>query len=92
MILNKRIGLDKMDSMLTVFLDVPLTDEAIKAEARITIRGADIARAVGMDCLNGTCQELHIDEAGGDTVLKEIRVRDYPLFIKLSKSNKDSFI
>ncbi len=41
-----------------------------------------------MDIFNGTTQELNLARQGNDTVLKEMLVKDYPVFIKLELKGK----
>jgi hypothetical protein len=53
-----------------------------------TLRFSDLSAQYveGIDVLNGYVQELTTEVEGGDLVINDLIVRDYPIFIRFSES------
>ena len=75
---------DKTRLMVAVFLSVPLSDTVTEEKTNLTVCGANIKSASVFDVFNGTEQKLNIKSSGGVTIIEDIFIKDYPLFIMLN--------
>ena len=75
---------DKGKCMVAVFLDVPLSDSVTEKKTSLTVYVANIKSASVFDVFNGTEQKLNIKSSGGVTIIENIFIKDYPLFIILN--------
>jgi hypothetical protein len=72
---------DRKKLMVAVFLAVPVADAVTEYKTTLTVFGENTKSASVTDVFNGTKQELNIKTGGGKTVIEDILVKDYPLFI-----------
>jgi len=42
--------------------------------------------AVGIDVLNGTEQQLRISSEGGETIIRGVLIKDYPVIVRLREA------
>ena len=75
---------DKKRLMVAVFLAVPVADAATEYKTSLTV-GENMSYAEVIDVFNGTAQALDIKSGGGSTVIENIFLKDYPLFIIFDK-------
>ena len=76
---------DKTRLMINTFLEESWSDAPISKTTDIVCKGIRSSAAWGIDSFNGTEQELDISVANGDTIIKGVILKDYPIFIKLQK-------
>jgi hypothetical protein len=57
----------------------------VESSTDITFSGIKASKALAFDTMNGTEQELNITRVGQDTMLKEILLKDYPIFITVRR-------
>jgi hypothetical protein len=66
-----------------------MNDEAVEddpgIDSTITIQGSSSRRAVGIDVLHGFEQELISSNDGENLVISDFLLKDYPIFIRLSR-------
>jgi hypothetical protein len=55
----------------------------VEARTDVVLPGAGARRGWIVDILNGTEQELDVTRVGDDTVLRALRIKDYPTLIRL---------
>ncbi len=70
------------DRLLALWTDGTAVDHDAGVVATLTFRGS-ANRVVGMDALIGFQQELITDQAGGSLVVRDLLVKDYPIFLRL---------
>jgi len=69
--------------MLAAWIPGRTTDGVVEAKSDVTLPGVQAKRAWVTDVFNGTEQKLDITHNVGDTILKNVLVKDYPVFIRL---------
>jgi len=72
------------ERMVCVWINGPEKDEINERKSDITFRGARAKRAMVVDIMNGTEQELDHTVDGDSTLLKALRIKDYPVFVRIS--------
>jgi hypothetical protein len=60
-----------------------MPNEISEETHNLTLSGTPARQAWGIDIMNGTEQELVFDSRGGDTLVRGIRVKNYPTLIRL---------
>jgi hypothetical protein len=60
-------------------------DGIVESSCDITIPNVQAERAWVIDIFNGTKQELVITCKGENTALKDMLIKDYPVFVRLKK-------
>ncbi len=75
------------DRVLTAWLkDASLADETVdEATADVTIVGVRAREAWGYDIANGTEQALVIRHDGNDTVIPRLRIKEYPVYLRVGQ-------
>lgn len=73
------------DALLAIWRDSAAVDEDAGVQATVTITGysAGIATVIGVDVLHGVEQALIRDDSGGNLIIRNLVVRDYPLLLRL---------
>jgi len=72
------------DRLLAVWTDGVAQDEDPGVPATITFPGLIAGSVTGIDALYGFEQQLVCEIEGDSTVVRDVRVRDYPILIELS--------
>ncbi|GAG45637.1 unnamed protein product, partial [marine sediment metagenome] len=72
------------DRMLAAWTDGIAQDEDPGVPATITFPGLTAGSVTGIDVLHGFEQELVFEIDGDDTLVRDLLVKDYPIFIRLS--------
>ena len=72
------------DKLLALWTDGAAVDDDPGVKAVLTLQGLDAERAVGIDVLNGIEQELMTEIEGGDLVIRNLLIRDYPIIVRLT--------
>jgi parallel beta-helix repeat protein len=68
-------------------------DEAVEEDpgikANLTFPGTSAHRVTGIDVFHGFEQDLAIETGGGNLVINDLRLKDYPVFIRLNDVDFD---
>ena len=72
------------ERLLCVWIDGRSGEGILEHRTDVVFHGVSARRAVVADIMNGTEQELDAETRGGDTVIKGMRIKDYPVFITVS--------
>lgn len=72
------------DRILAVWTDGIAQDEDLGVPAMITSPGLAAGTVTGIDVLHGFEQELVFETDGGNTIIRDLLVKDYPIFIRFS--------
>jgi len=72
------------ERMLAVWIDGPSKEEIAETKTDIVFPGIHASRVTVVDVMNGTEQALEVSASGAATVLKGMRIKDYPVFVRLS--------
>jgi parallel beta-helix repeat protein len=72
------------DRMLAIWTDGIAQDEDPGVVATIAFPGLAAGTVTGIDVLHGFEQELISETDAGDTIVRDLLVRDYPILIRLS--------
>ena len=73
------------DKVLAIWFYQEGVDDWPGVATNITIPRIRSPQALGVDMLNGVSQQLRVSASDAGTVLEGIRLRDYPLLIRLSQ-------
>ena len=73
------------ERLLTVWIDGPSKGGIHENANDIVFPGVQAKRATVADIMNGTEQELDLAMNGSDTVLKGMLIKDYPVFVTISR-------
>jgi hypothetical protein len=57
----------------------------VDAKSDVTLPGVRAEEAWVIDVFNGTEQKLVLNQEGSDTVLKDMRIKDYPTLIRVRR-------
>jgi hypothetical protein len=78
------------DALVAVWRDSAAVDEDLGVQATLTITGysAGIATVTGVDVQHGVEQELIRDDSGGNLVIRNLVVKDYPLLLRLLREKR----
>ena len=71
--------------MFSAWIKGKTKDGIVEAETDITIPDIHAKTAWVFDSLNGTKQNLNLTHQDNDTILEGILIKDYPVFIRLTK-------
>ena len=77
---------DKKQQMIAAWMQTPLADFVTEKTIDVILPESPCDRAWILDIFNGTEQELVVASAGGGTILRGVRIKDYPALIRLRKS------
>jgi len=72
------------DRMFAIWRDGEAGEEDPGVSTTLRFPGLAAGAATGIDVLRGVEQELILELDGGDTIVRNLLVRDYPIFIRLS--------
>jgi len=75
---------DNKSMMLAAWVQTPYSETLTEVKTNITVFNTEIENAWAIDIFNGTEQELLFELKCGDTVLRSILIKDYPLLIKMA--------
>ena len=81
------------ERMLAFFLEMrpeTSTDRIREKTVDISLGLPEATSAYAVDTMNGTVQELIVTTAGNDVILKGIKIKDYPLLIRLIQEVKNN--
>ena len=70
--------------MVGAFLPGCLPDGLIEAKIDMKLHGVKAGNAWFIDLMNGMEQELEINVAGGDTIIKGLLIKDFPVYVRVS--------
>jgi hypothetical protein len=71
--------------MVLAWIPGTSADGIVDAKSDVTLSGVRAKEAWVIDVFNGTSQKLVLNQEGSDTVLKDLRIKDYPALIRLRK-------
>jgi hypothetical protein len=73
------------DALVAIWRNSAAVDEDLGVQATLTITGysASLATVTGVDVLHGVEQKLIRDDSGGNLVIRNLLVKDYPLLLRL---------
>ncbi|MCL2665741.1 MAG: hypothetical protein FWE82_09015, partial [Defluviitaleaceae bacterium] len=78
---------DTGEKMLLLMLESPYgnyqSETLLERTVDVIFKNATAKNVTGLDAFNGTAQELTF-AAGADTIVKNVVVKDYPIFIKIN--------
>jgi len=77
---------DKKQLMVATWLQAPLADDIAEQSTDVLLPGIPCGKAWVVDTLNGTEQELDVAHENGATVLRGMRIKDYPALIRFLKA------
>lgn len=73
--------------LIAVWTDGTAVDDDPGVETTVTIPGLSAGEAVVIDVMNGVTQELLFETADNNLVIRNLLIRDYPIFIKISDAS-----
>jgi len=73
------------DLMFAGWVPGKTEDGIVEFETDVTLPGRRIGSAKVYDIMNGTEQELVVTQQGNEAVLKGMLIKDYPVFVRLSR-------
>ena len=71
--------------MLAAWIPGKTEDGIVESNCDITLPGLGAQRVWVVDVFNGTEQELNVTRDGDNTLLKGMLVKDYPVFVRLTR-------
>lgn len=71
------------DRMLALWANGVAADDDPGTPATLTFPGDPAVGAIGIDVLEGFQQELVAERSGSDLVIRDLLVKDYPIFVRL---------
>ena len=74
-------GKDNKSKMFAAWIPGRTIDGIVESKTDITLPGLRCKTAIVMDSFNGTKQELMIEHKGQDTLIRNMQIKDYPVFI-----------
>jgi hypothetical protein len=72
--------------MLALWTNGIAVDDEPGLPATLTFSGESATNAIGIDVLEGFQQELITERSGSDLVIRDLLVKDYPIFVRLDGS------
>jgi len=72
--------------MVAAWIPSVVNDGIVDAKCDVTLSGVRANEAWVIDVFNGTEQKLVLNREGSDTVLKDMRIKDYPTLIRLLRT------
>ena len=73
------------ERMVGVWVDGPEKDGIAQINTDLTLPGVRATKATVVDIMNGTEQQLNFSADSGDTVLKGMLIKDFPVLITVSR-------
>jgi len=74
-------SLPNHDKLVALWTNDEAVEEDPGVNATVTIPGPAPQRVIGIDALQGFEQELVVETANGNTIIRDLLVKDYPLFL-----------
>jgi hypothetical protein len=71
------------DTLFALWTDGIAVDEDPGVNTTLTFPGLSASKVTGVDVLNGFEQELVFETETGDLVIRDLLVKDYPIFVRL---------
>jgi hypothetical protein len=71
------------DRMLALWTNGVAVDDDPGVRATLTFSGSSATRAIGSDVLEGFQQELVTERSEADLVIRDLLIKDYPIFVRL---------
>jgi hypothetical protein len=81
-------SLSSGDKLIALWTDGVAVDEDPGINAAVTIPNLSAQKVTGVDVLEGYQQDIVANNENGKLVIQNLIVRDYPLILRISKSNK----
>ena len=72
------------DRLFALWTDGVAVDDDRGVDVTLTFTGFSDKKAIGIDVLNGFEQQLITDVQGGDLVVRDLLVKDYPIILRLT--------
>jgi len=72
------------ERMVGVWIDGPEKDGIAQTKEELRLLGVQAKQGAVVDIMNGTEQVLDLSTEGGDTVLRGMLIKDYPVLIRIS--------
>ena len=72
------------DRMLAIWTNGIAVDDDPGVPATLTFSGTSATSTVGIDVLEGFQQGLATEQVGGGLVIRNLLVKDYPIFVRLT--------
>ena len=72
------------DKLLALWTDGVAVDNDPGIEATLTLPGFSAQKVIGIDVLNGFVQQMITSVEGGNLVISNLLVRDYPIILRLT--------
>ena len=82
-IMSYGFNLPNGDILFALWTDGVAVDNDPGVNTTLTIPGLSIGKVVGLDVLHGFEQELVTETANGNTIIRNLLVKDYPIIIRL---------
>ena len=83
-IMSYAFSLPNGDMLLALWTNGVAVDEDPGVSATLTFPGYSAQKVVGIDVLNGFEQELITETKNGNLVIRNLLVKDYPVFLRLT--------
>ena len=80
-------SLPNHDHLVALWNDGIAVDHDPGVSTTITLTGFTDHRVIGIDILHGFEQELITDTVGGDLVIRDLLVKDYPIILRIVSEN-----
>lgn len=72
-------------SLVAIWIPGRTSDGIVESESDLTISNVKANQAFILDVFNGTKQQLNTKNKGHDTLIENILVKDYPVFIQINQ-------
>jgi type 1 fimbria pilin len=76
------------DRLIALWTDGVAVDEDPGVNAALTITNFSAQKVTGIDVLKGDQQLITTSNESGNLMIKDLIVRDYPLILRITNSNK----
>lgn len=83
-VVSHSFSLPNGDHLTALWTDIPPVEEDLGAGATLIIPGLSGKLATGIDVLHDFEQELTTSNEGENLVIRDMRIKDYPIFIRIS--------
>lgn len=78
-------SLSNGDTLVALWTDGIAVDDEPGVNADVTVKGVTASQVTGIDVLEGYEQSLTTGSEGGNLIINDLLVRDYPLIIRIAK-------
>ena len=87
-IMSYSFSLSDGDKLIALWTDGVAVDEDPGVNATLTIPNLLAQKVIGIDVLKGYQQGVVTSIENGNLIIQNLKVRDYPLILRISESNK----